>query len=341
MATITNSNILLSHGSGGRLSQDLFTGLFAKYFHNPILDQRTDSAVLQIPSKHLAFTTDAYVVNPIFFPGASIGSLAICGTVNDLAVAGAVPLYISSAFILEEGLPYSDLEKIVTDMAEKAREAQVTIVAGDTKVVTKGACDKIFITTSGIGLLKPEHIPISTGQNIEIGDKILINGPIANHGMAILSKRYNLHLQTDLISDCAPLNHLIAAVLQADCEVHFMRDATRGGLATVLCECVEKKTFGMFIDEALIPVDENVRFLCEMFGFDPFYMANEGKVVLVVKRTHAEQVLAVMQQNPLGRHSAIIGEITEKPVGKVGLQTLIGGKRLLQMLAGDPLPRIC
>lgn len=334
-------SIILSHGSGGKLSQELFQQIFNKHFKNPVLDKRTDSAVLAFAGSHLAFTTDSYVVNPIFFPNASIGSLAICGTVNDLAVSGATPLYISAGFIIEEGFSFSDLETIVADMAAKAHEARVVIVAGDTKVVPKGVCDKIFITTSGIGTVKPEHVNICTGFDIQAGDKIIINGPIANHGMAIFTKRHQFEIQTNIVSDCAPLNHLIAEVLAACSGIHFMRDATRGGLATVLCECIEDKSCGVLIDEIHIPIQENVKALCDILGFDPLYIANEGKVVIVVREADAENVLAIMRGHELGKNSAMIGEIIDHHPGKVCMQTSIGGRRILAMLAGDQLPRIC
>jgi hydrogenase expression/formation protein HypE len=340
MTIMPDEFIKLGHGSGGKLSQALFQRLFKRYFKNPVLDQHTDSAILPWAGDHLAFTTDSYVVNPIFFPNASIGTLAVCGTVNDLAVVGATPLYISAAFVIEEGFAFSDLEVIVADMAAKAKEAQVTIVAGDTKVVEKGACDRIFISTSGVGVLKPEHADICTGRHIRACDKIIINGSIADHGMAIFTGRSH-YIQTDIVSDCAPLNHLIADVLSCVKGVHFMRDATRGGLATVLCECMTGKHFGILIDEDRIPVKENVKGLCDIMGFDPLYIANEGKVVMVVKESDAEKVIGIMKKHEIGKDGIIIGEVVDHHPGKVWVQTSVGGRRILEMLSGDQLPRIC
>ena len=336
-----NKKILLNHGSGGKLTHNLISNLFVKYFDNPILKQQTDSALLKIDSALIAFTTDSYVVDPIFFPGGNIGKLAVCGTVNDLSVSGAEPKYISCGFIIEEGLLFTDLEKIVKAMAEEAKKAGVLIVTGDTKVVDKGKCDKLFINTSGIGLLDEKRKDISLGKNIVAGDKIIINGDIAGHGTAILCARNSVEYSSDISSDCAPLNHLIKKALNSSQQIKFMRDATRGGLATVLCELAEKNNFGICIEESMIPVKENVRGLCEVFGFDPLYMANEGKVVMVVGQEDAEKVFAEIQKDENGKNSAIIGEITEENKGMLIMKTSIGGKRIVDMLAGEQLPRIC
>ncbi|MCY1721114.1 hydrogenase expression/formation protein HypE [Prolixibacteraceae bacterium Z1-6] len=339
---MSNGNkIVLSHGSGGKRSRDLIRNLFFKYFGNEILSQGSDSAVFETPAANLAFTTDSFVVDPLFFPGGDIGKLAICGTVNDLAVSGAVPKYLSVGFIIEEGLEISVLESVVISMAETAKQTGVEIVTGDTKVVNKGKCDKLFINTTGIGELDPKFKKISSGETIQAGDKILVNGFVADHGIAVMSVRNELKVQADVLSDCAPLNKLIAEVLQVSENVRFMRDATRGGLATVLAEIVQHKSFGIHIDEEKIPVRASVRGMCEFFGFDPLYVANEGKVVLIVPADDAEEVLEIMQKNELGKEAQIIGEVVADHPGKVVMQTQIGGKRIIDMLVGDQLPRIC
>ncbi len=342
-----SDTILLDHGSGGKLSHTLIQHLFVKHFSNATLAALTDSALLDITSGTLAFTTDSYVVNPLFFPGGNIGKLAVCGTVNDLAVSGAQPLYLSAGFIIEEGFALRQLEEIAATMAEEAGKCGVTIVTGDTKVVEKGACDQLFINTAGIGLLDEQFQPISSGKNISVGDKIIINGAIAAHGMAILSKRNALDFSTEITSDCAALNGLIGKVLQIfSCSsdippIHFMRDATRGGLATVLCEAAQEKHFGIRLDETAIPVSESVAGFCELLGFDPLYIANEGKVVMIVAPEEAEKVLQRMRSDLLGAESAIIGEIVADHPGTVVLHTEVGGRRIVDMLSGAQLPRIC
>ncbi len=336
-----NSRILLGHGSGGSLTHELIDNLFVKHFNNPELDKQTDAALLKIPHKQLAFTTDAFVVDPIFFPGGDIGKLAICGTVNDIAVSGAKPLYLSAAFIIEEGFPMEDLERIVISMAEEAKKAGVSIVTGDTKVVNKDKCDKVFITTTGIGALEEKYVNISEGNEIRPGDKILINGSIGDHGMAIMSARNELKLSAPLLSDCASLNGLIANITKASDKVHFMRDATRGGLATVISELSTNRSYGINIDEEQLLIDEAVRGMCELLGFDPMYVANEGKVVVVVAGEDAEIVLKAMQKHEFGEDSRIIGEFVGDHPGKAWLNTIIGGNRIIDMLAGEQLPRIC
>ena len=339
--------ILLDHGSGGKLTHTFIDNLFVKHFANTALQALTDSALLQVEPGLLAFTTDSYVVQPIFFPGGNIGKLAVCGTANDLAVSGAQPRYLSAGFILEEGFPYQQLEEIVVTMAEEARKCQVTIVTGDTKVVEKGACDQIFINTAGIGVLAEKHRHISSGAEVQVGDKILINGYIADHGMAVLGKRNELDFDTEILSDCAGLNGLIARVLHqppsssAPCQVRFMRDATRGGIATILCELAQSRKQGIVLDETAIPVRESVMGLCELLGFDPLYIANEGKVITVVAKEAADEVLRTMKNDPLGKDSAIIGEVVEAHPGTVVLNTEVGGKRIVDMLSGAQLPRIC
>jgi hydrogenase expression/formation protein HypE len=336
-----NDKILLNHGSGGKMTHELIGSLFVKYFDNEILQNQTDSAILNVDSNLLAFTTDSYVVDPVFFPGGNIGKLAVCGTVNDLSVSGAKPLYLSCGFILEEGLLLSELETIVKAMAEEAKKANVKIVTGDTKVVDKGKCDKIFINTSGIGLLEEKRKGISFGTGIKAGDKIIINGTIGDHGTAILCARNSIEYTNSVLSDCAPLNKMIAKVLEKSEKIKFMRDATRGGLATVLCELAEKHNFGIELIEDSIPVQESVRGLCEIFGFDPLYMANEGKVVMIIGNEDAEKVLEILKNDDYGKNAAIIGEITESNNGMVVINTGIGGRRIIDMLAGEQLPRIC
>lgn len=341
MNPMMKKNILLGHGSGGQLSHDLISKLFVKYFTNPILDQQTDAAVLKIHSENLAFTTDSFVVDPIFFPGGNIGKLAVAGTVNDVAVSGAVPLYLSASFIIEEGLPLSDLEMIVRSMAEEAEKAGVMIVTGDTKVVNRGKADKVFINTTGIGKLPAERSGIGSGRKVKPGDKIIINGSIADHGMCIMAAREDIRFTTNIESDCACLNHLIGEALGVSDNIHFMRDATRGGLATVLCELAAGKDFGIEIREEALPVRESVRGICELLGFDPLYVANEGKVLMVVGEEDADKVLAALKENELGSGAAIIGEVVGEHSGKAWLTTGIGGRRIIDMLAGEQLPRIC
>ena len=336
-----NKQVLLGHGSGGRLSHDLISRLFVKYFNNPILKQQTDSALLNIDSKHIAYTTDSYVVDPIFFPGGNIGKLAIAGTVNDLAVSGATPKYISTGFIIEEGFSLDELEVVVKSMAEEAQKAGVLIVTGDTKVVDKGKCDKVYINTSGIGLLGENQFEISSGKNIKIGDKIIINGSIGDHGMAILSARNDLNIRATIKSDCACLNHMIAEVVSSGAKIKFMRDATRGGVATVLTELATGSNYGISLNEEKLVVSEAVRGMCEILGFDPLYVANEGKVIMIVSAVDANKVIQILKSNELGKDASIIGEIVDEHQGKGWITTSIGGKRIIDMLAGEQLPRIC
>lgn len=332
--------IRLGHGSGGKLTHDLITDLFLNYFDNEILRQQGDSALFPADARQLAFSTDAYVVDPVFFPGGNIGSLAVSGTVNDLSVTGAIPRYLSAAFIIEEGFTLNDLEVIVRSMAESARHAGVMIVAGDTKVVNKGKCDKIFITTSGVGTLEDQYGHIAGGSKVKKGDKIIVNGYVADHGIAILGDRESLKFNTPITSDAVCLNGLIQEILSSS-EVHFMRDATRGGVATVLAELAESRQTGITVREDSIPLKEEVKGICEVFGYDPLYIANEGKVVMVVPAGLAEKTVEQMRSHPLGRHSAIIGSVTDEYRGKVVLHTEIGGERFLDKLAGEQLPRIC
>jgi len=334
--------ITLGHGSGGKLSHKLIREVFMKYFENDILLKQTDSAILPaIKNKQLAMTTDAYVVNPIFFSGGDIGKLAVCGTINDLAVSGAVPLYLTASFIIEEGFHINDLIKIVQSMAREAHLAGIKIVAGDTKVVNHGQCDKIYITTTGLGELQTKYSSISTGDNIKSGDAILINGAIASHGMAILSARENLTIDGSIHTDCAALNHLIQSLLSAGIEINFMRDATRGGIATILAEVAHTTGLGIEIEEEAIPIHDPVLGLCEILGFDPLYVANEGKVIMVVPDDQKEKAMQLMQQHPEGEQAALIGQITTDHPGAVILNTVIGGQSVLGLLSGEQLPRIC
>ncbi len=331
--------ITLGHGSGGKLTHDLIGNLFALKFG--MSQPMTDSAVLLQPGFSLAFTTDSYVVDPLFFPGGDIGKLAVCGTINDLAVSGADPLCISASFILEEGFSYVSLERIADSMAREATLAGVSVVTGDTKVVEKGKCDKIFINTSGIGLLKPEHIPISYASEVKPGDVLIVNGPLASHAVAVMAARNQLRISADVISDCASLNRLVREVLDAGIAVKFMRDITRGGLATVLNELSGITGTGIFVNEENIPVDEAVRGYCEILGFDPLYMANEGKLLMVIGRQDVEKTLEILRNNPLGIESRVIGEMNTASGGRVLLQTIAGGTRILDVLTGAQLPRIC
>lgn len=336
-----NTQVLLGHGSGGKLTHELIDNMFVKHFSNPELDRQTDAALLRIPGQQLAFTTDGFVVDPIIFPGGDIGKLAVCGTVNDVAVSGAKPLYLSVAFIIEEGLPMDILEQIVISMAAEAKKAGVNIVTGDTKVVNKGHCDKVFITTTGIGSLEEKYSHISEGKRVKAGDKIIINGSIGDHGMAIMSARNELKLNAPIKSDCASLNHLTEAVVNASDNIHFMRDATRGGLATVITELCSNKDYGVVIHEDKLQINESVRGMCELLGFDPMYVANEGKVVIVASADDADKVLEAMHEEPYGKDAHIIGEVVEDHPGKAWLETYIGGNRIIDMLAGEQLPRIC
>ena len=333
--------ILLGHGSGGKLSHDLIDNLFAKHFDNPVLRQQSDSALITVDGQHLAFTTDSFVVDPIFFPGGDIGKLAIAGTVNDLAVSGATPKYLSVGFIIEEGFLFSDLERIVLTMAEEAKKAGVIIATGDTKVVDKGKCDKVFINTSGIGIIAEKHLGISLGKKIQPGDKIIINGSIGDHGMSVMAARNDLNITADIQSDCACLNELINDALNISDQIKFMRDATRGGLGTVISEVVKGRDFGIQIDEDKIGLNDSVRGMCELLGFDPLYVANEGKVVMIVGKDDANKVLDKIKESHFGKGASIIGAITNDHSGMAWLQTMVGGKRIIDMLSGQQLPRIC
>jgi len=329
--------ILLAHGSGGKLMHDLIQS-FLPRLANPILDKMDDSAVFDVSGK-VAFTTDSYIVNPIFFPGGDIGKLAVCGTVNDLSMSGAKPLYLSLAFIIEEGLPIADLKKIIESIADTAAEAGVKIVTGDTKVVDKGGADKLFINTSGVGTV-PEGVNISAA-NAQAGDKIILSGTVGDHGIAVLSKREGLKFNTPVPSDCAPLNGLVAEMLAATKDIHCMRDPTRGGLATTLNDFAGQSNVGIKIEEDKIPVNKAVLAACEMLGLDPLYIANEGKLVTIVPANDAAAVLRHMKRHKYGKNAAIIGEVVAEHPRRVVMKTLLGASRIIDMPVGELLPRIC
>jgi hydrogenase expression/formation protein HypE len=331
--------VLLDHGSGGRASHDLVAQLFIARFDNPLLGSLEDSAVFELAGKRLAFTTDSYVVDPIFFPGGNIGSLAVHGTVNDLAMRGAQPLYISCGFIIEEGLPIAELEEVIASMDAAAREAGVQIVAGDTKVVPRGAADKLFINTAGIGLV--EAGADISGHNARPGDAVLVSGTIGDHGVAVLSMREGLAFTTQVESDSAPLNGLVAALLAGGLDVHVLRDPTRGGLATTLNEIAVSSSVAIRLFEERIPYRPAVIGACELLGLDPLYIANEGKCIVILPAEQAERALALMRTQRHGAEAALVGEVNAEPAGKVYMHTRIGGSRLVDMLTGEQLPRIC
>jgi hydrogenase expression/formation protein HypE len=334
-----HEQIILGHGSGGKLTEQLIERLFLPAFSNPLLDKLDDQAVLQINGSRLAFTTDSFVVTPIFFPGGDIGHLAVNGTVNDLAMSGAKPVYLAAAFILEEGLPISDLRRVIDSMSQAARNADVQLVTGDTKVVNRGKADKIFISTTGIGVIdKPVNISASRAQS---GDKIILSGYIGDHGMAILSQRENLEFEGVIESDCAALHTLVDDMLAITNDIRCLRDPTRGGVATVLHEIATRSHVGMLLDETEIPVRDTVRGACEILGLDPLYVANEGKLVAIVPAEFAGAILDRMKTNLHGRDARIIGVVTEDHPGMVLMKTEIGGTRVLDTLFGEQLPRIC
>ncbi|MBI2906206.1 MAG: hydrogenase expression/formation protein HypE [Chloroflexi bacterium] len=333
-----SDKVLLAHGSGGRLSHDLVQQCFVRLFTNPALERLDDSAILECPGR-LAFTTDSYVISPIFFPGGDIGKLAICGTVNDLSMVGATPQYISLGVIIEEGLPIEELQAVADSIQAAAEEASVQVVTGDTKVVNRGSADKLFINTAGIGRIA-EGVDIS-GSNARPGDAVILSGSIGDHGIAVLSRREGLSFSTTLVSDCAPLNGLVADMLKASNQIRSLRDPTRGGLSTTLNELAERSKVGIRIEESAIPVKEAVRAACEMLGFDPLYVANEGKLIAIVAAEDADKVLEAMKGHKYGAEAAIIGQVVAEHGGRVVMKTLLGTSRIVDMLTGDLLPRIC
>lgn len=333
-----NKTILLAQGSGGRLSHELIEKVLVPAIANPLLEQMDDSAVFPVEGR-LAFTTDSYVVNPLFFPGGDIGRLAVCGTVNDLSMSGARPLYLSLALIIEEGLAVEDLENIMKSIRQAADEAGVAIATGDTKVVNKGSADKLFITTAGVGIV-PSGITIS-GANARPGDKVILSGPVGNHGIAVLSSREGLQFSSPVKSDCAPLNAMVARMLEVSRTIRCLRDPTRGGLATTLNELARQSNVGIRIYEDAIPVDEAVRGACEMLGFDPLYVANEGKLIAIVNADESDIIIDAIKKDKYGQEAAVIGEVTEDHRARVTMKTAIGATRIVDMLTGELLPRIC
>jgi hydrogenase expression/formation protein HypE len=347
-----SQTILLAHGSGGQLGHELVEQIFVRHFSNAALAELNDSAILpvsgfgsQVPGSksrnlQLAFTTDSYVISPLFFPGGDIGKLAVCGTVNDLAVTGAQARYLSAGFIVEEGLPMETLEQVVVSMAATARAAGVQIVTGDTKVVDHGAADKLFVNTAGVGFV-PGGLDLAP-RRLQPGDRILINGTIGDHGMAVMMQREGLEFSSPLVSDCAPLNGLIADLLAACPDgVRCMRDPTRGGLVATLNEWARAAELGLEIEETAIPLRQEVRGACEILGLDPLYVANEGKIVVAVAPESADAALSALRAHPLGGEAAIIGQVTEEHPSRVVVRTLLGARRILDMLVGEQLPRIC
>jgi hydrogenase expression/formation protein HypE len=336
---MSEKKILLAHGSGGRLTHDLVREIFLPQFSNPFLKPLDDSAKITNRQGSIGFTTDSYVVNPIFFPGGDIGKLAVCGTVNDLSMIGAIPFYLSLSLIIEEGFSIELLQQIASSIHKTAEKAGVSIVTGDTKVVEHGAADQLFVNTSGIGWIKP-GINLS-GINAKPGDHILLSGYLGDHEIAILSQREGFKFQGELQSDCAPLNDLVEKMLDACPSIRCMRDPTRGGLATTLNEIASMSNVGMVIEEEKIPIRESVRGICELLGLDPLYLANEGKLIAICPPNEAERLLEAMKSHPLGRNAEVIGIVTEENRKRVTLHTLIGGHRILDMLSGGQYPRIC
>ena len=337
--TLREERITMSHGAGGKATHTLIEALFLEAFHNPLLEPMEDQAVFTVNPGRLAFTTDSFVVSPLFFPGGDIGDLAVNGTVNDLAVSGARPLYLSAGFILEEGFPVADLQRIAASMARAAATAGVQIVAGDTKVVQRGKADGCFINTSGIGVLERD-VRLGAGA-VKPGDAVLVSGPIGDHGVTIMLARGELDLVSDLASDTAPLHTLVARMLDATTAVHAMRDATRGGVATILNEVAAAAGVSIVVDENAVPVRDEVRGACEILGIDPLYAACEGRLVAFVAPEGAEAALGAMQSDSAGRGAALIGTVRADSSGLVLLKTQFGGTRIVDLLVGDPLPRIC
>jgi hydrogenase expression/formation protein HypE len=337
---ITNyKQIVLAHGSGGKLTRQLIDQFILPQFQNDLLGRLHDGAVFSINGARLAFSTDSFVVSPIFFPGGDIGKLAVHGTVNDLAMCGARPLYLSAGFILEEGTPMEDFWRVVQSMREAAAVSGVTLVTGDTKVVDRGKADKIFINTSGIGVV-PNGINIDPSR-ARVGDKIIVSGPIAVHGIAIMSVREGLEFETEIASDTAPLHELADALIRARVDIHVLRDPTRGGLTSALSEIAQAAKVGVLLEEAAIPIDEQVKGACEILGLDPLYVANEGKLIAFVPERDAESALNALRSNPLGKDAAIIGHVSDDHPGFVMMRTRVGGTRVVDMLSGEQLPRIC
>lgn len=337
---IEKGTVELSHGAGGRASAQLIEEVFAKHFTNEWLDEGHDGALLPAIRRPVAVSCDAHVVSPLFFPGGDIGKLAVCGTVNDVAMCGAQPLYLTASFIIEEGFALADLERIVKSMAQAAKEAGVAIVTGDTKVVERGKADGVFICTSGIGE-QFENTETVSGKRAQPGDVVLVSGAIGDHGTAILSRREGLTFLTDLESDCAPLNKMVEAIMKASSHVHVLRDPTRGGLAATLNEIATQSKVGIELNESAIVVHEAVNAACEFLGLDPLYVANEGKLIAICPEEEAQAVLEAMRTDPRGKEAAIVGRVTEDNAGYVEMVTTVGGRRAVDWLNAEQLPRIC
>jgi hydrogenase expression/formation protein HypE len=334
-----DDKIMLDHGAGGRMSHSLIADIMLPVFDNPVLSQLDDGAILDIDGVRIAFSTDTFTVDPIFFPGGNIGDLAVNGTVNDIAMCGANPLFLSVGLLIEDGFPMEELKRVLRAMGNAADAAGVKIITGDTKVVPKGAADRIFINTSGLGLI-PEGVEISCHRAIP-GDSILLSGAIAEHGMTILTRRAGMSFESSIVSDTAPLNHMVGRMLSASREIHVLRDPTRGGVGTTLNEIAISSRVGIVIYEDMIPLNPQVEALCELMGLDPLYIANEGKLVAIVGKDHVKKVLSAMKGDSCGKDAAIIGEVIAENPGSVLMKTKIGGTRIVDMLTGEPLPRIC
>ncbi len=339
MSVLDRDTIRLAHGGGGSLTQELIQNLFLRYFDNEYLKKLNDSAILESSFSQFAFTTDSFVVSPLFFPGGDIGKLSVCGTVNDLCVSGAKPLYLSIGFIIEEGFSIKQLERIVSSIKETAQEAGVLVVAGDTKVVERGKADRVFINTTGIGGFKDSHSLIRS--RAKPGDQVIISGPIGSHGMAVITSRPGFGFHTRIQSDVAPLQGLVNTMLKVTDEIHVMRDATRGGVATVINEIADQSGVSIVLEEEKIPINEDVRGACEILGFDPLYTANEGVLVACVDKQYSQQVVKAMRKERYGKKSVIAGKVTADEPGRVSLRTIIGSHRVLDMQTGEQLPRIC
>ncbi|MBU2485462.1 MAG: hydrogenase expression/formation protein HypE [Alphaproteobacteria bacterium] len=337
--SLRTGNVDMTHGGGGRAMAELIRDLFHRHLGNPVLDQGNDAALIDVPQGRLVMSTDGHVISPLFFPGGDIGSLSVHGTLNDVAMAGAKPLYLTAGFILEEGFPLADLERIVISMAHAAREAGVPVVTGDTKVVEKGKGDGVFITTTGLGVV-PDGVRVSADR-ARPGQAILLSGPIGDHGVAILSKRENLEFETEILSDSAAVHGLVAQMIETVPDIAVLRDPTRGGLAATLNEIARSAKVGMMLDEAAIPLRPDVAAACELLGLDPLYVANEGKLICLCEAADAERLIEVMRAHPLGRDTARIGTVTEDDANLIQMKTGFGGTRVVDWLAGEQLPRIC
>jgi len=334
-----DDKIILDHGAGGRMSHSLIADIILPVFDNNVLSQLDDGAILDIDGMRIAFSTDTFTVDPIFFPGGNIGDLAVNGTVNDIAMCGANPLFLSAGLLIEDGFPMAELKRILRAMGNAADEAGVKIITGDTKVVPKGAADRIFINTSGLGLI-PEGVEISCHRAIP-GDRIILSGGIAELGITILTRRAGMSFESSIVSDTAPLNHMVGRMISASRDIHVLRDPTRGGVGTTLNEIARSSRVGIVIYEDMIPLNSQVEALCELMGLDPLYIANEGKLVAIVGKDHVKKVLSAMKGERCGKDAAIIGEVVAENRGSVLMKTKIGGTRIVDMLTGEPLPRIC